>query len=165
MARKTHTFVIEGWTYTMTQLGALTGRRLAVRLAKVLASAAPTIKRVMDNTDGAIDGIEDLAEFLNEEDLEVFWNEFASVTIAKAGNQTLALGEPAIFDEHFAGQFVPMMKFFGEGLKLNFAGFFEQLPADSPLMAAAQAAQKIASPSTSQSTSTGSSGESSPPVA
>lgn len=166
MGRKIITVTIEGWTYELSQLGAVEGRELVLRFIKLLGRFAPMIasavKAKADGGDGdevaSAVGAELIGEIgstlatLEPKELEPLWDAFsrhASVK-GKDGKSRESLHE--IFDEHFAGEYFAMVRFFIEAAKLNFGDFLSRALAQT---SAAPAAGTTPSASKSPTVSTG----------
>jgi hypothetical protein len=151
---KTENVTVDGQVYELTQLGAREGRRVLASLAQVIGPAIGEMANVAAMNEQAIGRfIEKLTSALDPDVFDELCDKFASRSKAMVGNKAVAL-DGAAFDVHFAGKYFHMMKWFWECLRLNFADFLD----DNTL---AQLRAVLApSPSKSQKTSTGSSGES-----
>jgi hypothetical protein len=155
MALKQETVEIDGHKYNMTQLGALEGRRLVVRLSKALAPMLGSFAEHEKLTEGAVmaalsTGIESLDEQLTEE----LCNAFTRRTLFQHQEQWVELER--YFDQHFAGRYGSLLRWMLAHLKLNFADFL----GDKPLTGALSAIRGVTTGSSSP-TPTPSSGESS----
>lgn len=136
MARKQKTVAIDGYTYALSQLGAVEGRELVVLFVKVLGRFAPLI--VSATKAGKVEGgaesraIEIAEEIgaaiqtLHPKELDPLWDAFArhAYVLSKDGKGREQLSE--VFDDHFAGEYFAMVQFFIEAAKLNFGDFLER---------------------------------------
>lgn len=133
--RKTVPVTIEGYTYEISQLGAAEGRVLVLRFAKVLGRFIPLLVDAAKSAGqqdataakATLQIFEDVGAAINEVDpteLEPLWDAFArhAYVRGKDGKSRELLSE--IFDEHFAGEYFAMVRFFVEAAKLNFGDFF-----------------------------------------
>lgn len=158
MPRQQKHFEINGQHYHLTQLGALEGRRLWLKLAKVVAGPLRELANAANANEATImQVVAGIVENLNEEVEEELMNAFGRSCTVRVGERTPYL-EGVIFDEHFAGDYVAMSKWFGECVVFNFASFL----GDGALGKLSDLASKAAPKSLSRKESTGGSGESSP---
>lgn len=134
---------IDGFAYKVTQLTARTGNKVGMRLTKTLAGAAGA-----KDVESALGGI--IAK-LSEEDLE-----FICDTLARQTQVQLEPGKwpmlSDVFDIHFAGRYLEMLKWLGFALEVNFGAFFRVL------LQSADGAEKGSSVSKFLRIATGSSG-------
>lgn len=144
MARKQKTVTIrhttDGYSYELTQLGAVEGRELVIQFVRLLGRFAPLIASATKATSTGKPGV-DLSSAvasdlvgeiggtliaLEPKELEPLWDAFsrhASVR-SKDGKSREALAD--VFDEHFAGEYSAMVEFFIEAAKLNFGDFLSR---------------------------------------
>jgi hypothetical protein len=119
---------IDGDEYELTQLGAIEGRRL---LTRILKFAGPAIQSLAaSETLSEISFAAALAkavEQLDEDTVDMLCEKFAAKTCLKIDNRWPPL-DKTLFDQHFAGHYMKMMKWLGECMKLNFADFLSVLP-------------------------------------
>lgn len=108
LLRKTEERVIGDDTLEVTQLGAIKGRAVFVRVLKVIGPAL-TGKDMA----GIFAG-------LNEEDVTYLCDAFAPMTLVKGKGQL-----DKIFDVYFAGRFLEMFQWLAFCIELNFASFFK----------------------------------------
>jgi hypothetical protein len=132
MQFKTAKFQIGGRTYEATKLGAVTGRKLWLRLVKVLSHLLPVlgdVQKALAAGDDAklspelIEKIPGVLENLSEQDLEIFWSAYCANLWLLTPSGRMALTED-LFDVHFSGDYVSMMKLFVELTKFNFGASF-----------------------------------------
>lgn len=140
--------------YRITQLGALEGRKLWLRLVKVLG---PVVSKLAGAK--ALDGdtiaaaVKLLTEELDEETFEMLCKAFAGRCQLRNGDKWPDLSD-ALFDQHFAGDYVSMTKWVGENIMFNFANFSGDASLGKLLaMVTAKAATKAAAAGASQSPS------------
>jgi len=135
--RQTITKTIDGFTYEITQLGALKGSQVFVRVLKMIGPAFATKKDV---------DFGKLLSGVNEEDLLYLINSFTPMTNVP-GVGPLERN----FDIHFVGRYMAMMKWLFACLEANYGDFLK----DGSLAAAAQSVGQSASASNSQTGATG----------
>lgn len=149
--RKTIDIGIGGHRYQTAQLGAVTGRKLYLRLIKLLSHFAPLLGTVKElvraaKKSGAQEGDEgaklgqlldridegavftalvDALEHIDESELEAFWEAYAAQCWVMFPHGRQLLSE--CFDEHFAGRYVDMMKLFVSLTRFNFGDFLAGL--------------------------------------
>lgn len=146
---------IGSYTYTVTQLDALRGRRAAVRLGNILGIAGSAAG---DANSGELGGtlataIGKVLERLTEEQFDYFCDLFAEQTTVSGPDYK---GQPQlseVFATHFADRYGDMIQWFAFCLEVNFKSFIGGL---RPLFARLAAA----SASNSPKASTGGSGAS-----
>jgi hypothetical protein len=167
-ARATKERVIGGVTYRVTLLGAKAGRAMSVRLLKLIG---PTLASFLEGTVsgdtsggqalaiGAADALREIAKHVTIGELEAISDELAKFTTVVID----AEHEPqlfAIFDDHFAGRYDCLYGWLAFAIEANFAGFLGGSESLGTLLARARA--MIASISTSQKQSIGTSTASRP---
>lgn len=106
--RRTEKREIQGSTYEVTQLGAITGSKVFVRVLKLLGPVFTT----KDTSK--------LFEALHEEDLTYLCNTFAPLTMVQGQGQL-----DKIFDVHFTGRYMAMLQWLFFNLELNFGDFLK----------------------------------------
>jgi hypothetical protein len=173
MPRKVETFELDGEHYRVTQLGALEGRRLLVKVSKTLGPMLSRLKlekkpgKTLVESALEAEVFPALGGFLQELDEGLFdelcqkFAELTEVRVRDRGQEnwpTLGSHGGAVFDEHFAGRYGLMVRWFGKCLAINGGDFLSALERMSP----PSASVGEASPSRSRPTSTGGSGGSSP---
>lgn len=113
---KTEEKVIGAYTYKVTQLDAITGRRAFTRMMKVVGPALG----------GSSEGLETFFSSLAEDDMDHFCNLFAKMTTVSGGDLREG-AEPQLSDVfmyHFAGRYLEMVEWLVFAFKVNFASFF-----------------------------------------
>lgn len=140
---------IGSYTYTVTQLDALRGRRAAVRLGNILgiAGGAMNGEATADDVGGTLAAaIGRILERLTEEQFDYFCDLFAEqTTVSGPGFQ----GQPQlndVFATHFADRYGDMVQWFVFCLEVNFRSFIGGL---RPLFARLAAASASSSPKAS----------------
>lgn len=123
MARKQQSIAIEGWTYELSQLGAVEGRTLVLLFLKLLGRFAPLLANGAKLDANALDAISTAIATVDANELEPLWEAFArhAQVRGKDGKTRVSLHD--IFDDHFAGEYFAMVKFFIESARLNFGDF------------------------------------------
>lgn len=152
--------LIDGHEYRIRQLGALSGRRVWLMLAKVLAAPLRELSKQPSLSEVSIAGA--LAaglESISESQLEELCTIFGEKCEVRVGEKWPRL-DPALFDIHFASRYVSMSKWLWECVAFNFLDFLGDASLGSIVAQARQKAEAAASASKSQKNSTGSSGES-----
>lgn len=138
--------------YKVTQLNAVTGRRVFTRLFKLVGPAmAKTEGRKGDDALAA--AMTGLLEHLSEDDVDYFCDVFSAVTSVSGGAYSKAAPQLAdVFLSHFAGEYLAMMQWLAFCMQVNFRSFFAG--------AGRAIGQLVASDSSSPTVSTGGSGDS-----
>ncbi len=156
MSRKEKSFTIDGEVYTATQLGALEGRKLWLKIVKVLAGPMRQLNEAQ-NAEGEVvlRAISGVVEGLNDETTEELYEAFGKSCTVRVGERSPNL-TGVIFDNHFAGEYVRMSQWLGQMILFNFASFLGDGATGKLAELTSRAASKFASPTES----TGSSGES-----
>jgi hypothetical protein len=120
---KTKTITIDGDDYVITQLGAITGRRIWLKLAKIIA--APM--RVLGSAKGISE--ESMAAALaaavtemDEATIEELYAAYGPRCTVRVGERSPEL-QGEVFDQHFAGRYLTMSKWLLECTLFNFADF------------------------------------------
>lgn len=122
--RKQHPVTIEGFTYELSQLGAVEGRTLVLLFLKILGRFAPMLASASGALNGdAIEAIGTAINSVEPKELEPLWDAFSrhAYVRGKDGKTRQLLSE--VFDDHFAGEYFAMVQFFIESSKLNFGDF------------------------------------------
>lgn len=114
MALKTQEREIDGVKYRVTQLGAVDGRAVLLRLLKAFGPSAAAM--LGDNIAEAVAKLN-----LSEDDLSYFCQQFGQKTFVVLGDKTPRLDN--VFDEHFAGRYRAMILWLGFAVEVNFADF------------------------------------------
>jgi hypothetical protein len=122
--------------YQVTQLSAPEGRRLLVRLYKVLGPSLGAITKGLDGVDGKAvkleelrlefvgEALRELAMHLNEDDLEHLCEVMGKQTMVHlGGDKWVPLQDVSAL--HFAGRYDEMFKWIAFALETNYAGFFK----------------------------------------
>jgi hypothetical protein len=135
MAQATEERSIGESKYRVTQLPGKKGRKMLLRLYKVFA---PVFGSLIEGLDGGKKSLGDisvnsisgslsaLAMTFKEEDLEIFCEQFSSMTqleLTPGENNWVPLDKH--FDQHFAGNYGAMFTWLGFCLEVNFASFFD----------------------------------------
>jgi len=136
--RKQVSVTIEGWTYELAQVGAVEGRALVLRFLKLLGRFAPMLAALGDTVKAAktedgsapendpTEAIEEIGAALTNIDggeLEPLWDAFAKHATVRGQDGKTRQNLAEVFDEHFAGEYFAMVRFFIESAKLNFGDF------------------------------------------
>lgn len=181
MAIETRDRTISGTAYRLTQLGALEGRTMLVRLVKLLgpgvgsfvggagrgalnpASGADSVLAM-----GAGEAIHELCARLDATELGQIMDVFAAnTTVVISREQEPRLSD--VFDAHFAGRYDAMLQWLRWCLEVNFASFFGGAAGNGakggPLANLLRALSALQSPPASTGTSTASPAASATPQA
>jgi hypothetical protein len=139
--RKQVNVTIDGFTYQLSQLGAVEGRELVVLFVKLLGRFAPMLASAVKSSkgtsgdelssSGVVAEIAGAIGTLDPKELEPLWDAFArqAMVLGKDGKSRQPLNE--VFDDHFAGEYFSMVRFFIEAAKLNFGDFLSRALAQS----------------------------------
>ena len=125
MALKSETRTVGQHEYTVTQLGAVKGLECLRRLLKVVGPSLQSLTSLAKG-DGAAafaQGLMRLLESLSQEDLTYFCDTFgptASVKLSDGKSPTVK----AVFDFHFAGNYLELLEWLAFSVEVNFQGFF-----------------------------------------
>ena len=162
--KKIKSELIDGFTYEVTQLGAIEGRRLLVKLSKVLLPALGALVKGADGNIADVDlskidlagAAEALATAMDPDEFDRIVDQLAGTTeVWGPGFGDLGGNLPRAFDEHFSARYASMLKWLAFALKVNFSDFFDGKGSVAGLVAGLRSP---VAPSASPSTSTGSSG-------
>jgi hypothetical protein len=128
MSRRPATLTIEGETYEVTPLSTTVGLPLGHRLVRALGPTLRTVLAGMPSEseidEGTIAGaLLKAVEDAPTELLLELGKAFAGSTKVKASTLMLSLGEPTIYDDHFAGRYGLWLKWVIACAKVNFSGF------------------------------------------
>jgi len=135
--REPETKVIDGCTYTVQMLPGTKAWKMGLRLAKMLG---PSLGKAIDGAEGDLqklmntqldssflsDAITMLAERIEEVEVELIVQQLAEVTLVD--------GKPlkTIFDLHFQGNPVGVVKWLAFAIKTNFGPFSQGLASAGP---------------------------------
>ena len=154
MAVQKKTITIDGESYDITQLGAVKGRKIWLRLLKTMSALFKGLAAADGLTQEAMLGaLADVVDGLDEETCEMMYEAFGPVNLVHEGERRPAL-TGAIFDQHFAGRPFLMTKWLGENILFNFADFLPAASGSSLQALIAEAAKKLKPPSPKASTGT-----------
>lgn len=145
---------IGAYSYKVTQLDAVTGRRAFTRLFKIAGPAMAQLENGMNEK--ALGGaLTELVTRLESADIDYFCDTFAEVTEVSGGKYTKASPQlNEVFSVHFASSYLEMFQWLVFCMQVNFSSFFVGVGQ----LLAGLAARK--SDSTSPTPSTGGSGDS-----
>ena len=125
---------INGFTYTISQLGAKEGRRVLARILRSVAGAATAAgelaKEGGDATEAALSGVAKLVENLSDADVDYLCDTFAATTTVGPEGKDVALQLKDCFNEHFAGRYGDMVKWLWASLETNYGSFLGGLGLD-----------------------------------
>lgn len=111
--RQTKSKDINGVTYNVTQLGATAARKVLIRLARLLGAGAANKEPIAG-----------IMSALNDDDIEYLCSEFGKMTTVQMGPNTPYLN--SIFEEHFAGKTLDMLKWLAFCIEVNFEDFLRE---------------------------------------
>jgi len=156
MLRKTEEREIGGLKYRVAQLGGIRAREVQLRLVQCLG---PSVGALVGGDFAAAFGA---LKALGAADLAYFCDTFGEVSFVFTEDGKMPRIDK-VFDDHFAGRTGDMWKWLLFCVEFNYADFLGELR-DRIVGALAKLGEQAqtASPPTSPSTSTGSSGDSSP---
>lgn len=146
MALEKQSKTIGEFTYDVTSLGAKVGNRVLMKLAK---SVGPAFLLAAGGGAKGIDvgrASEAIRE-MNEDDFEWIVQQFATKTdVTLADGRSPSLGNPAMFDMHFAGLYAEELQWLEFCIEVNFGPFFLALKQKA---AAATKQSAVATPAAS----------------
>jgi hypothetical protein len=160
---------IGGTLYRITQLPTKRGRALLVRFVRLCGPGAGAFVGGVGRGKGSFEAamgmgvaeaLHDFCTRLNDEDLAVICDEFATYTVV-VQSRDIELKLSSIFDDHFAGKYDEMFAWLRACCEVNFSSFFAVSSGANPLEKLMQILSKLQS----QMTSTGTSTVSPPPAA
>jgi hypothetical protein len=111
------TRVIGGNEYTVHPHGAIKGRSILLRLAKIVGGALTGITEA-----NAADKLGDLLGNLTEADLTFLCDEFSAKTLVSVGDGQVQLNK--VFDAHFQDAYLEMLQWLRMCVEVNFGSFF-----------------------------------------
>lgn len=118
---ETKTRQIGEYKYRCTQLGALKGRKVLVRLLKTVG---PALDGVSEGSVGSLLG--KLASSLDEDTVDYLCDTMAARTeVELPSGKSVDLA--GIFELHFAGKYGEMVKWLAFAVEVNFSSFFSDL--------------------------------------
>ncbi len=112
--------------YIVTPLGASAGLRVLTILLRVFGPALDSVKSFGDVEAAVLLGLRSITERLDGADLEAVQRALAEQTLVELspGKQPKL---SAIFDHHFAGDYLPLFQWLVFALEVNYASFFREL--------------------------------------
>lgn len=128
MGLKTEAKTIGAYTYKVTALNALDGRKVFVRLVKMVGPGLSAYKASPDMASALTQGMGALISALSEEDVEHLCNKLSASTEVSGGDY----GEKrrpqldGVFLTHFAANYFEMIEWLIFALEVNFGSFFEK---------------------------------------
>lgn len=145
---KAHT--IDGFTYTIAQLGAKDGRKVLARVLRAVAGAAGDAAGLatgVDATEAALAGVAKLIENLSDADVDYLCDSFAPTTLFGPEGKDVQLQLKDNFDDHFAGRYGALVKWLWAALETNYASFFASLGLEGIVAQAKALTMKTSTPS------------------
>ena len=118
MAVETKEHVIGEYAYQIQMLGAALGKKVFMRLVRVVAPAVEA------------ESVAKFAELLTDEQLDFLCDTFAKVTQFSPvddPSKQFALSTKGLFDSHFAGKYGEMMKWLWACIETNYESFFAEM--------------------------------------
>jgi len=110
--------VIDGDVYRVTPLPAGKGLRVFVIVAKTVSPALSKIGSLKELGDGLLEGLSAVTEKLDPDDFVTVCNLLAeNTTLRRKDGKELGLS--AVFDMHFAGNYVALVKWLKFALEVN----------------------------------------------
>lgn len=121
MSRPVTTVKIQGNTYKITALPATEGRRIYLKLAKILAPGLAKLPSLKDasNVDKLLGVVVGSLDGLDEDTLDQFCEAFGNSTEWVVSDKQQITLAPAAFGEHFCGQYAAMTQWLVECIKAN----------------------------------------------
>jgi len=121
MALETKEKLIGKNTYKVTQLGAVTGRKV---FAKLMGLVGPAMA-VAAGEGGVEKALASLFSGLDDANMDYFCDQFAPNTMVSTGGKLFKLSD--IFDLHFAGNYGELASWLLFSLEVNFGDFLDVL--------------------------------------
>jgi hypothetical protein len=118
---KRETKTIGEHEYAVTQLDAVKGRRVATRIAKILA---PVVGAGSAETGDMAKALQALVAGMTEEDVDSLCDVFAASTDVQIPGEKRSPKLSAIFALHFAGRYDEMVEWLLFCIEVNFSSFF-----------------------------------------
>ncbi len=126
--RPPQTKEISGTKYTVTPLATSAGLKMLTLLLRVLGPSVKDIKSFGDMKTAVLAGIGSLAERLEDVDVQTIVHTLAGSTkVGTDPNKQPLLS--AVFELHFAGDYLPLFQWLAFALEVNFGSFFRELVA------------------------------------
>lgn len=123
--QKTETVQIDGDEYELTQLGALEGRKILTKLLQMIGPSLQELAAAETLNEKAMGAaVAKALESLDEGTFELICDVFGKRTTVLVDGKKPALTGP-VFDQHFAGRYLAMMKWLFACMKLNFFDFLD----------------------------------------
>lgn len=120
MALKTETKHIGQHSYTVTQLDAVRGRKMATRIARILGPALDGISKDAGAALGTA------LKNLSDEDVDYVCETFAASSTVSGGEYgSKQPSLESVFAVHFAGKYGEMLQWLAFCFKVNFESFLE----------------------------------------
>jgi hypothetical protein len=164
--RESKLSVIDGYNYTIQQLGAKQGRLVLARVMRAVAGAAGEAADAAADGGGAeaaLAGIAKLVENLSDADVDFFCETFAATTlVANSATPDKQIPLKDCFDDNFAGRYGAMVKWLWAALETNYGSFLGGLGLDTGALVARANAAMTSSPAAPTAPSGASSSPASP---
>lgn len=128
--RESRPHTIDGFTYTIQQLGAKQGRIVLARVLRVVAGAAAAAQDQSDPLEAAGAAVGKLAESLTDAEIDYLCDTFAKTTLVGPEGTDKAVPLADKFDDHFAGRYGAMIKWLWAALETNYSSFLSDLGLD-----------------------------------
>lgn len=124
--RETRSITIKNTPFTITQLGAMTGRKVLLRAVRLIAP----VVRSGANRENVEAVIEAVLSNIEEADFDFMCDAFSGATSMKkmtTAKMPMLVDVPFNFDEHFAGNYTAMFEWLTAHIKLNFESFLVEI--------------------------------------
>jgi hypothetical protein len=126
MSVQQKTFIIDGVSYTATQLGAKKGRKIWLKLMQIIAPSLRELgtlkkldeKAIASALAAAVENLDDATL----EELYLVFGETCTVMLPTGNTPNLT---DVVFDQHFAGNYLAMTQWLWECIVFNFASFLD----------------------------------------
>lgn len=154
MARESKTLVIGKHEYKLMTLGAVKGAELWLDLLHIIATPIETLTKSKDLDEAGIaQAIVAAVRSLDHATATKFYTAFGSVTTVRRvgtdGVERWPTLDGAVFDDHFAGNYIEMTEWLVQSVMFNFLGFFADGSLGSLVERFRAASTTIASPKSS----------------
>jgi hypothetical protein len=125
--KETHKKEINGYTYAVTQMGALRARRVITRFLQVAGGALAAISAAGGKA-GRKEAVMAVVENISDENMEFFYREFAADTVVSIPDpgrpdREARLSYDAAFDDVFVNRYADMIEWLLFAFEVNFGNF------------------------------------------
>lgn len=129
--RETRPHVIDGFTYSIQQLGAKEGRIVLARILRIVGGAIAAGAAGGEGESNVTAAVGKLVESLPDAEVNFLCDTFAKGTqVSAEDTPDKVVLMKDVFDDHFAGRYGAMVKWLMAALETNFGSFLDGLGLD-----------------------------------